>query len=365
MLRVAILGGTGNFGGYVARSLADDPRIELILCGRSLERAEAAASVLEAANTARGAVVDLAEAGPALAALEPNLVINMVGPYHTQDYAAPRAAIACGAHYCDIADARDFVCGIVELDAAAREAGVAVLAGASSVPALTAAYIDDAIASGLTVRSVSYGISGAEQANRGVGTVSAVLSYVGKPFLHLRDGAWREVKGWSGLHTVRYPELGLRWFGAGNVPDLGLFPDRYPDLRDHSFWAGHEIAPLHWGTWAMGWLVQWGLLPRLDRFAGQLARVSSLFNWMGRSRSGFHMFMDGEDAEGQPFQRKHWIIARNGDGPHIPCIPVILIARMLASGLVLSPGARPCLDLITLKMYRDGMDGLDVTFIDE
>ena len=115
----------------------------------------------------------------------------------------------------------------------------------------------------------------------------------------------------------------------------------------------------------MSWLVRWGVMPRLDRFAATLARISTWFNWMGRGRSGFHMFIEGEDPGGFPFVRKHWIIARNGDGPNIPCIPVILIARMLADGATLTPDARPCLDLITLKIYRDGMAGLDVSFIDE
>ncbi len=55
-----------------------------------------------------------------LAALRPDLVINMVGPYNGQSYAVAEAAIACGAHYCDIADAREFVTGIGVLDDAAR-----------------------------------------------------------------------------------------------------------------------------------------------------------------------------------------------------------------------------------------------------
>lgn len=57
----------------------------------------------------------------------------------------PEAAIACGAHYCDIADAREFVTGIGVLDEAAKAAGVAVIAAANSIPALTAAYADAAL----------------------------------------------------------------------------------------------------------------------------------------------------------------------------------------------------------------------------
>jgi uncharacterized protein YbjT (DUF2867 family) len=38
-LRVAIIGGYGNFGTHVARSLAGDLAVQLILAGRSLAKA--------------------------------------------------------------------------------------------------------------------------------------------------------------------------------------------------------------------------------------------------------------------------------------------------------------------------------------
>ena len=47
-----------------------------------------------------------------MAALRPGLVIHTVGPFQQQDFAVAQAAIAAGAHYCDLADARRFVCGI-------------------------------------------------------------------------------------------------------------------------------------------------------------------------------------------------------------------------------------------------------------
>lgn len=171
-LRVVIVGGYGNFGGYVAESLARDPDITAVIAGRDFAKAQAAAQELGAG--AEAGRYDIAGSSAALAALGPDLVINMVGPYNDQGYGVAQAAIDCGAHYCDIADAPEFVAGIGALDQAARAAGVAVIAGASSVPALTAAYLDQAAAD-FTVRSVSYGITGAEQANRGAGTVAAVL----------------------------------------------------------------------------------------------------------------------------------------------------------------------------------------------
>lgn len=363
-LRVAILGGYGNFGSYIARALAGNPDIALVICGRNAVKAQAFAEALGAAGPAQGAALDIDDPEAAMAAIAPDFVIHTVGPFQTQDYRVPRAAIACGAQYCDLADARGFVTGIGALDEAAKAAGVAVIAGASSVPCLTAAYLDEAVKH-FRVESVDYGISAAQQTNRGLGTASAILSYVGQPFTTLQHGRMQVVHGWQGLHSVTYPQLGRRWFGYCDIPDLDLFPARYAGLENLRFAAGHEISALHWGTWLLSWGVRAEVLPRLDRWSGALLQASFLFDPIGTDRSGFHMVIRGSDAAGKPVVRQHWLIARQGHGPNIPCMPAILLARRLARGEEIAPGARPCLDLITLHEYLAALAGLDIEAIDE
>ena len=77
------------------------------------------------------------------------------------------------------------------------------------------------------------------------------------------------------------------------------------------------------------------------------------------------MTIEGVGADGSPMVRRHWIIARSGHGPNIPCVPVVLIARMLAEGRTIAAGARPCLDLISLEEFQSGLRGLDHSIIDE
>jgi len=363
-LRVAILGGYGNFGGYIARALAPNPDIELVICGRDLKKAEAFCDVLNAANPVRAAVVDIDEPETALRDLVAALVIHTVGPFQRQGYRVAEAAANAGAHYCDLADARDFVCGIDGLDSLAKQKGVALIAGASSVPCLTAAYLDEASRS-MTLESADYGISAAQQTNRGLGTASAILSYVGKPFTQMRDRKMQRVHGWQGLHSRVYPELGRRWFGNCDIPDLDLFPTRYPDLKTMRFAAGHEIAALHFGTWLLSWGVKLHVFPRLDRWSNLLLRTSFLFDPLGSDQSGFHMFIKGRDLDGIPVEKRHFLIARDGHGPNIPCMPAILIARKLAQGVQIDSGARACLDLIDLAEFKDALSDFNVTWIDE
>ena len=360
--RVLIIGGYGNFGGYIARALASDSNISLVIGGRSKAKADAFAAELQAHNPANGCAIDInGDITARLAEIRPDVVVHTTGPFQTQDHRVARAAIASGAHYLDLADARKFVSTIGELDADARRGGVSVIAGASSVPCLTAAFIDRYRPHFAKLVSAEYGIAAAQATNRGLGTAAAILSYVGKPFIALRDGKRRRVFGWQGLYGVRYPELGLRLFGHCDVPDLELFPTRYPELRDLRFVAGHEVKLLHLGTWLLSWTVRLGLVPSLAPYAERLLHLSFLFDPLGSDKSGFHMFLRGIGNDGKPMEVRVFMVARQVHGPNIPCMPAIILARRIAAGEPPAPGARPCLDLIDLDDILTSIEHLDVT----
>jgi saccharopine dehydrogenase-like NADP-dependent oxidoreductase len=141
--RVLIIGGYGNFGSYIARSLAGDADIRLLIGGRSAAKASAFATSLGAFHAAEGHAIDIdGDLAAALARIAPDIVVHTTGPFQTQDHRVARACIAFGCHYLDLADARDFVATIDTLDTEARAKNVLVVSGASSVPCLTAAVID-------------------------------------------------------------------------------------------------------------------------------------------------------------------------------------------------------------------------------
>ena len=252
-----------------------------------------------------------------------------------------QACIRQGCHYLDLADARDFVATITSLDARARANDVLAVSGASSVPCLTAAVIDHYVPGFARLDSIDYGISAAQQTNRGLATTSAVLSYVGKPFLALKNGRPQTVHGWQDMHAERYPELGLRLFGNCDIPDLALFPARYPDVRTLRFAAGHELKLLHVGTWLLSWLVRIGVVRSLTDYAEPLLRLAFLFDRLGSSRSGFHMYLSGLGVDGQPRKARFFLIALSRHGPYIPCMPAILLARKLARGDLPNAERRP------------------------
>ncbi len=361
---ILIIGGYGNFGSYIARSLAPEANIKLFIGGRSLAKAQTFISSISAQYTVTQVTIDISmDISWFLAEIKPEIFVHTTGPFQNQSYSVAEACIRQGCHYIDLADARAFVAGIRTLDTKAKEKNVLIVSGASSVPCLTAAIIDHYRSRFSYLEKVEYGISAAQQTNRGLATTSAILSYVGKPFFTLSQKENKKIYGWQDMHVCKYPELGNRLFGNCDIPDLELFPTRYPELKTIRFSAGHEIAFVHMGLWLLSWLVRAKIMPSLEPLGPLLLKLSSLFDVFGRKRSGFHMFLAGIGKDGKLKTEGFYIIARSGHGPYIPCMPSILLTKGLASGTTNVVGARPCLDLIDLKTYCDALKELDISII--
>jgi saccharopine dehydrogenase-like NADP-dependent oxidoreductase len=355
--RVLVIGGYGNFGTFIARRLSREPDIAVIVAGRSAQKAKALADILKS----EWSVIDVPKTIDAvLTSTKPDIVIHTSGPYQGQDYGVAQACIRHRAHYIDLADGRAFVSEIGHLDEAAKAAGVLAVSGASSVPALTSAIIDRYISEFHSLQMVDYGIATAQKTNRGLATTKGVLSYAGKPFSTLSDGKIRRVYGWQGLRWRRFRAIGWRALGNCDVPDLALFPDRYPRLRTVRFGAGLELPIVHLTLWGLTWLVRAGLIPNLRAIARPLLRVSRIFDLLGSDTSGFFMEMTGQGKTGQDQRITFDLTARSGDGPMIPCVPAIVTAMGLARGQITARGAVPCIGVVSLEALLDELKPLDI-----
>jgi saccharopine dehydrogenase-like NADP-dependent oxidoreductase len=357
--RVLLLGGYGNFGAFIARRLAREPGLAVIVAGRSETKARALAGQLNA----EWAALDIfAGLDGNLEKLKPDIVIHTSGPFQEQGYSVAEACIRNGAHYLDLADGRDFVTGILRLDAGAKAADVLAVSGASTVPALTSAVVRKYASEFETLDAIHAGIATAQKTNRGLATVRAVLGYAGKPFKTLIDGQVRDVYGWQGLRWRSFRGLGWRALGNCDVPDLALFPQRIPALRTMRFHGGLELPVLHLGLWSLTWLVRLGIVPNLRAAAPALSAMSHLFDGFGTDDSGFYVEMTGLGPGGQPRRVAFDLTARAGDGLMIPCTPAIVLAMKLARGEMQERGATPCFGLLGLDDILDELRPLRVTW---
>ena len=361
--RVLIIGGYGNFGSFITKTLAKEANIQVIVAGRSAEKAKQLVLELDSINTAEAVVLDINDdITAALKSIKPNIVIHTSGPFQAQGYGVAQACIQHGIHYIDLADGRHFVDGIVALDEAARKQDVLVISGASSVPCLTSALVDYYKDEFKEIESLDYGITTAQKTARGLATTAAILGYTGKPFKTLIDGRQTAIYGWQGLRVRKYKDLGWRLLGNCDVPDLALFPQRYPALKTIRFYAGLEIAFIHCTLWSLSWLVRLRLIRQLDKAATLLLRLSFLFDWLGSATSAFHMVLSGKGENGEEKSITFELIARSGDGPYIPCMPAILMAKKLAASSVVERGAYPCVGFISRDEYLNALSELDITW---
>ncbi len=362
--RVLIIGGYGNFGKIIARLLAKEPNIVLIVAGRRLHLAKQLASQLDAQHPVEAYQCDIHhEFGAFLAKVTPDIVIHTSGPFQGQSYQVPKACIQQGCHYIDLADGRDYVTHIDSLDEKAKQQGVFVCSGASSLPGLSSAIIEQYTRHFSLLESAKYAIATAQLTNQGLATTAGVLSYAGKSFFSLVKGKQKAIYGWQGLQYKRFWRLGTRFLGNCDVPDLALFPKHYPSLQSIQFKAGLELKCLQLILYGLSWLVRCKLLPSLNHFAKPMLAISHCFDRFGRDNTGFYMTLSGQDMEGKNLTIEFDIYAQNGDGRNIPCIPAILLTKRLAQGENLT-GARPCVGLVQLKDYLDAFKhyGLNITW---
>jgi Saccharopine dehydrogenase NADP binding domain len=352
-LKTLVLGGYGNFGARICKALAGDASIQLLIGGRDLLRAESLAA--ELGHGARGLVIDHTDHALAQSLGEAGveLVIHTAGPFQQQAYAVAEAAVAAGAHYIDLADGRRFVCDFAAaMNAAFRSAGRVAFTGASTVPALSSAVVDELCAGWHRIESIDICIAPAQTAPRGRATLAAVLSYCGEEVQVWDGGRWQSRRGWARPETVHFAHLRPRLGALCDIPDLELLPQRYGVANRVMFRAALELPMAQRAFAALAALRAARLVFAPARLAGALNRVARLLDPLGSALGGMVVRVEGIDATGRGARRAWHITAGNDHGPEIPCMAAILLARRLARMPGMAAGAQACVGVLTLTEFE-------------
>ncbi len=362
--RAMVLGAYGTFGRRITAQLLR-AGVAVLAVGR---RAEALASLqtsMQVEMTAgaasfQGLVADVhRDLETLLEQHRPALVVHTCGPFQGQSTAVAQTCLAHGVHCIDLSDDREYVQAILALDAPAREAGVALVTGASTVPALSSAVVQHFLQRGFAHFSeVRIGITPGQRTERGLATARGVLSYLGK---RLPDwpGQGRPRHGWMSTYVQKYPCIGRRLMGACNVPDLDLFAAHFPMDR-LLFSAGMESGLLHGLMWLTAWGVRLKLPIHPARHAELLLRAARWFDRLGSGDGGMHVCMRGRDADGEALEVTWFIEALDFDGPMIPAVPAALLARKALTAGALPVGAMACVGLLTLDEYLQALEHLNI-----
>jgi hypothetical protein len=354
--RILVIGGYGGFGARLSRRLAAGHH--MLVAGRDGEKAARFAATLAGAE---GLVADRnSDLAPSLAARRPDLVIDAAGPFQDSGYRVPLACIAAGIPYLDLADARGFVTGIGALDAAARAAGIAIIAGASTAPALTGAVARHLARDMDRVDTVELALSASARATAGAAVARAILSYVGRPVRLWRGGRWQQGHGWQEMRKARMEAgpyaLDRRRVALVDVPDHDLLPQMLPGRPAVAFRAGNGIGVQMWALWLASWPVRWGWLRSLSGAAGWLLPLQRFTARLDGDRSGMTIAVAGRRGA-QAVERRWTLVAVDGDGPEIPTLAAALLTEDIFAGR-LKAGAYDSSALLPLDRFDAAFAGL-------
>lgn len=341
------------FGGRLAKALSDDERFRVIVAGRD----EVAAKQFCEGTKCHALVLDRNEANleEKIREQAPYIIIDAAGPfqnYGEQPYRLVSIALDCGAHYLDLSDDAQFTDEIRRYDAAAKSAGLVVLSGVSSVPALSSTVVSELSQDIEDIHLIESVILPGNRAPRGLSVVEAILSQVGRPVPVWRDGGYVGLSGWGGVTSVSMKDSASgariqRWASVIGAPDLQLFPEHFR-ARNVIFRAGLDLKLMHGGLWLLSWLVRFRLIKSLSPFARVLKAAADSVERFGSDVGGMAVSVSGIDKAGMGVRKRWELFVRDGDGPSIPTIAAQILCQKILSGEV-DHGARPCLEEFTLR----------------
>ena len=340
------------FGVRLARLLLKDARYDVLVAGRSIDKAKAFCN----AHGGTPCQIDLSggELDKEIAACAPVIVVDAAGPFQIYDndtpYKLALAAIACGAHYLDLSDDGAFTLGISVLNAQALTANVCVLSGVSSVPAISSSIVASLSDDMADIHHIESIILPGNKAPRGLSVIRAIVAQAGRPLKLWKNSQWTEVKGWSGRRQVELKihgerALPKRWASYIGAPDLVLFP-QYFKARSVAFRAGLDLKLMHGGLAFLTLPVRLGWLTSIAGLSPLLKWIADRLESFGSDRGGMWVQVIGVTKAGDCETRDWTLLVEGGDGPFIPVVPAqILCGKLLIQDT--PAGAGPALNMFT------------------
>ena len=148
-----------------------------------------------------------------------------------------------------------------------------------------------------------------------------------------------------------------------DVPDLDLFPQHYPELSTVRFSAGLEVGAVP--PRAVGGVVAGARRHRAQSWpacradAGHEAAAVGVSAAIPAACSCASLAANGA---GRPAAARTWhLVARSGDGPYVPAMASVILAKRIAAGSGPPAGAMPCFGLFTLGEFEAEISDLDIT----
>jgi len=141
MSKIVVLGGCGGVGAVAVQALASGPYFDAIVIadvrGDAAQQAAATLAKTSKGTAITGVAVDASSPASLAGVIESaDVVLNCIGPFYRFGPPTLQAAIDAGVNYVDICDDLKPTVRMLEMDEAARAAGISALIGMGNSPGL-------------------------------------------------------------------------------------------------------------------------------------------------------------------------------------------------------------------------------------
>lgn len=291
-----------------------------------------------------------------LGSVQPHILI-MLSPIPDKSF--KKLATLCvdlKIHCLDTSDAPERLSLVDDLQTKAKENAISVITGVSQVPGLSSVVIDNYAPAFGTLREVYCGISVSQLSKNQFTDPVSLAEGLGEPFQRLEGGVWKTVYGWQNQHRFYYGDnIGYRWHGNRNVPDLKLIPMRYPTIKSMVFHTGVDNPYIQWTLWHASWLRRIKMVPSL----GWLSRI---LGWLERKlrrkkphRHGMMIHLLGANKDYQPLEIKWHLVAEEEAQDELSAIICQCVLENLRHGKI-PPGVQSCIGLFTLSQFDERLN---------
>lgn len=360
--KILIIGGTGVFGKRLVRHLAGEANVVLYLSSRSAAKA---AGFIKTFSQPKAKLhpLQLDSQGnlkEKLDQIRPDIVVDCSGPFQWAGYETALAALEAGAHFIDLADARDYLAEFsAALDETARRGGVCALTGASSTPTLSTCAVKHLTDGWQRVDSIDIAITPGGKSEVGRSVIEAILSYAGKDVPLWVNGRLSKTTGWLNAKLVELPGLRRRRVAAVETFDAEYLGQLLQVQSRVSFSAGLESRIEQRGIETLAALRKGGFIGSLQPLISPLLKARVITRIPTSSSGGMLVDVRGLDADGVMTQTKWALVARQDHGPNIPILPAAALIRKILAGST-KPGADFAHAELSLAHIQSEMQRYDI-----
>jgi hypothetical protein len=107
-------------------------------------------------------------------------------------------------------------------------------------------------------------------------------------------------------------------------------------------------------------LSHWQIVNDVAHYAAKLKALSERFYRFGSTVGGMHVECQGIDQQQKPVRRTWYLIAKNGDGPQVPCTAAVILASKFQTKELGQTGAYACMGFISKTEFDREFEKFDI-----